>query len=153
MRTGLIGLTCALVAISLLVYATPRAGAAMMGGDVKKELQTAYYHAGELAQRGNAVAASKLHLQHVINCLEGPAGADFKQAAGYPCEGQGHGAIPDLKDAVAAKTPGAAKALQETNLAKTLAVQAVEKNDVNEVQPWAKVVAAHLKAASDALGS
>ncbi len=133
-------LICTLIAACVLAYATPQLGAAMMGGDVKKELQTAFYHAGELAQRGNAVAASKLHLQHVINCLEGPTGANFKQAAGYPCEGQGHGAIPDLKDAAAAKMPGADKALKEANLAWMLAIQAVAKNDVDEVQPWAKVV-------------
>ncbi len=147
MRSAMI---CMLIAACVLVYATPHLGAAMMGGDVKKELQTAFYHASELAQRGNAVAASKIHVQHVINCLEGPTGANFKQAAGYPCEGQGSGIIPDLK---AAKTPGADKALKEANLAWTLAVQAVAKNDVNEVQPWAKVVASHLKAAMDALES
>ncbi len=150
MRNAMI---CTLIAASMLVYATPHLSAAMMGGDVRKELQTAVYHAGELAQRGNAVAGSKLHLQHVINCLEGPSGANYRQAAGYPCEGQGGGIIPDLKEAAASKMPGADKALKEANLAWTLAVQAVAKNDVNEVQPWAKVVAQHLKAALDALGS
>ena len=153
MRAGLIGSVCTLIVACMLVYATPHLGAAMMGGDVKKELQTAFFHASELAQKGNAVAASKLHVQHVINCLEGPTGANFKQAAGYPCEGQGHGIIPDLKDAMAANMPGADKALKEANLAWTLAVQGVAKNDVNEVQPWAKVVSQHLKAALDALGS
>ena len=96
-----------IVIACLLVYAPPPSGAAMMGGDVKKELQPAIFHAGELAQRGTAVAASKLHLQHVINCLEGPTGANFKAAAGYPCEGQGQGIIPDLKAQVAAKVQGA----------------------------------------------
>ncbi len=144
---------CTLIAACVLVYATPHLSAAMMGGDVRKELQTAVFHAGELAQRGNAVAGSKLHLQHVINCLEGPTGANYRQAVGYPCEGQGGGIIPDLKEAAASKMPGADKALKEANLAWTLAVQALAKNDVNEVQPWAKVVAQHLKAALDALGS
>ena len=49
--------------------------------------------------------------------------------------------------------PGAAKALKEASLALDLAVQALAKTDVNEVQPWAKVVADHLKAATAALGS
>jgi hypothetical protein len=136
-----------------LVYAVPHAGAAMMGGDVRKELQTAFFHASELAQRGNAVAAAKLHVQHVINCLEGPNGANFKTEAGFPCQGMGNGIIPDLKDAVAAHVPGAADALKQANLAWTLAVQAEAKSDVNEVQPWAKVVSDHLKAALSALGS
>ena len=142
-----------LMAAFMLVYATPNAGAAMMGGDVQKELQTAIFHAAELAQRGNAVAASKLHVQHVINCLEGPSGANFKSEAGYPCQGMGNGIVPDLKDAAAAKVPGAAAALKQANLAWTLAVQAEAKGDVNEVQPWAKVVSEHLKAALAALGS
>ncbi len=150
MRNAMI---CTLIAACVLVYATPHLGAAMMGGDVKKELQTAFYHAAELAQKGNAVAASKLHVQHVINCLEGTAGANYKQEAGYPCQGQGSGIIPDLKQAAAAKMPGADKALKEAMLAWTLAVQAVAKTDVNEVQPWAKVISQHLKAALDELGS
>ena len=136
-----------------LLYAVPHTGAAMMGGDVKKELQTAIFHSSELAQRGNAVAAAKLHVQHVINCLEGPTGANFKTEAGFPCQGMGNGIVPDLKDAVAAKVPGAEEALKQANLAWTLAVQAEAKNDVNEVQPWAKVVSDHLKAALSALGS
>jgi hypothetical protein len=146
-------LAAVLMAALVLVYVVPRAGAAMMGGDVKKELQTAIFHSSELAQRGNAVAGAKLHVQHVINCLEGPNGANVKAEAGFPCQGMGNGIIPDLKDAVAAKVPGAAEALKQANLSETLAVQAIAKNDVNEVQPWAKVVSDHLKAALAALGS
>jgi hypothetical protein len=141
-----------IVIACLLVYAAPPSGAAMMGGDVKKELQTAIFHAGELAQRGTAVAASKLHLQHVINCLEGPTGANFKAAAGYPCEGQGQGIIPDLKAQVTAKVQGAEQALQQATISWNLAVQGITKETVSEVQPWAKVVADHLKAALGALG-
>ena len=142
-----------LMAALVLVYVVPRVGAAMMGGDVKKELQTAIFHSSELAQRGSAVAGAKLHVQHVINCLEGPNGANVKAEAGFPCQGMGNGIIPDLKDMVAAKVPGAAEALKQANLGETLAVQAIAKNDVNEVQPWAKVVSDHLKSALAALGS
>ena len=141
------------VAIGCVVAAPQARGAMLPAGDVKKELQTAIFHASELAQRGSAVQASKLHVQHVINCLEGPGGANFKQEAGFPCQGQGNGIIPDLKTAVADKMPGAETALQQAMLALNLAVQAEGKNDVNEVQPWAKVVADHLKAALNALGS
>jgi hypothetical protein len=136
----------------VLSYAVPPTGAAMMAADLKKELQTAMYHASELAQRGDSVATSKLHVQHVINCLEGPSGADFKAAAGYPCQGQGNGAIPDLKDAVAAKTAGADVALKEASVALKLAVDAMTMSTVTEVQPWARVCAQHLKAALNALG-
>jgi hypothetical protein len=149
------GLVASVVVLAVgLIPAVPQVRAAMMaGGDVKKELQTAIFHASELAQRGNSVQASKLHIQHVINCLEGPGGSNFKQEAGFPCQGQGNGIIPDLKAAAAGKTPGADAALQQAMLAENLAVQAEGKNDINEVQPWAKVVADHLKAALDALGS
>ena len=91
-----------------LVLSAPWTGAAkMLSGDIKKELQTATFHASELAQRGNSVAASKLHLQHVINCLVGDTGSNFKLDAGYPCQGQGNGIIPDLKAAAAMNSPGA----------------------------------------------
>lgn len=146
-------IACFIGIASVLVCAAQQAGAAMAERDVKKELQTAIFHSSELAQRGDAVAAAKLHMQHVINCLEGPNGANFKREAGFPCQGQGNGIIPDLKDAVAAKVPGAAEALKQTNLAWTLAIQGIAKNDVNEVQPWAKVVSNYLKAALNALGS
>ena len=137
----------------VLAYAAPRTGGAMMAADVKKELRTAMFHASELAQRGDSVATSKLHVQHVINCLEGPNGADFKAAAGYPCQGQGNGVIPDLNDAVAAKVAGADVALKEAKLALKLAVDAMTMTTVTEVQPWARVCAQHLKAALNALGS
>ena len=138
--------------VSVLVYAVPPSGAATIGGDVKKELQTAIFHATELAQRGTAVAASKLHLQHVINCLEGPGGANFKAEAGYPCQGMGQGIIPDLKAQAAAKVEGADQALQQATIAWTLAVQGLTKETVSEVQPWTKVVGDHLKSALSALG-
>ena len=146
-------IACVLMAALALAYAAPKAGAAMMGADVKKELQTAIFHSSELAQRGTAVAAAKLHMQHVINCLEGPNGANSKAEVGFPCQGMGNGIIPDLKAAVAEKVPGADEALKQANLAWTLAVQGIAKNDVNEVQPWAKVVSNYLKAALNALGS
>ena len=142
-----------IMAAFVLAYAAPRTGGAMMAADVKKELRTAMFHASELAQRGDSVATSKLHVQHVINCLEGPTGANFNATAGYPCQGQGNGAIPDLKAAVAAKAAGADEALKQANLAEMLALQAMAKTTVTEVQPWAKVAAEHLQAALNALGS
>ena len=54
---------------------------------------------------------------------------------------------------LAAKVAGADEALKQANLAETLALQAMAKTTVTEVQPWAKVVAEHLQAALNALGS
>jgi len=56
----------------------------------RTQLTTARFHAGELAQRGTAVAGTQLHLRHVINCLEGPQGKNFTAAAGNVCQGQGN---------------------------------------------------------------
>jgi hypothetical protein len=128
---------------------------AMMGmdlvGSIKTQLKTATFHAGELAQKG-AIAATQLHLQHTINCLEGPSGPDFVQAVGYPCQGQGHGILPDIKAAVHAMVPGAQAAWDDANIALNLAKQGKGMTDVTQAQPWAKVVAEYLVKASNDLG-
>ncbi len=120
-------------------------------GSIKTQLKTAIFHSGELAQKG-AIAATKLHMQHTINCLEGPTGPHFVQAVGYPCQGQGHGILPDLKAAVAHMVPGAQAAWDDANIALTLSLQTQSMTDVTQAQPWAKVVAEHLAKASDELG-
>lgn len=116
--------------------------------DIRKELETAIFHSGELAQRGTAIAGVRLHLQHVINCLQGPNGANFVAAVGYPCQGMGNGIIPDLE---AASGSGVAKALQYSRIALTLSLQAVGFTDVNAAQPWAKVISGQLTIALNAL--
>lgn len=89
--------------------------------DNAKELSTAAAHAG-MAAGAEAPQMVRSHLQHVINCLEGPKGADFVAALGNPCGSQGDGAIPDsaadgrkkLEDAAAL----AKRALAEQNIDK-----------------------------------
>lgn len=141
--------------ICFVALATLPSSGAMMGmdlvGSIKTQLKTATFHAGELAQKG-AIAATKLHMQHTINCLEGPTGPHFVQAAGYPCQGQGRGILPDLKAAVAANVPGAKAAWDDANIALNLAMQALGMDDVAQAQPWAKVVAEYLGKASSDLG-
>lgn len=145
----------ALVVVSFVALVTLPSSGAMMGmdmvGSIKMQLKTATFHAGELAQKG-AIAATKLHMQHTINCLEGPMGPHFVQAAGYPCQGQGHGILPDLKAAAAANVPGAKAAWDDANIALNLAMQAQGMSDITEAQPWAKVVAEYLGKASSDLG-
>lgn len=128
-------------------------GAAEMSMSIKSELKTAAYHSGELAQRpGVAIGVVKLHLQHTLNCLEGPKGMHFVQAAGYPCQGQGNGIVPDLKAAAAKGTPGAKEALQDAQIAWTLTTQALTMTNPDEAQPWAKVISRYIQMASDSLG-
>lgn len=147
MRAFLAGMLVAALAIFVVVPAAPAKSSVE---DIKKQLQTAMFHAGELAQRGSAVAASKTHLQHVMNCLEGTGGPNFVAAVGYPCQGMGGGVLPDLR-AAGSDVKGAAEALRFANVAWTLVTTGLRSNDVDEVQPYAKVVAAQLKLALDAL--
>lgn len=148
MRTLWTGILVAVLAVLIVVPAAP----AQSNVDaVKKQLQTTVFHAGELAQRGNAVAAAKTHLQHVMNCLEGAGGANFVAAAGYPCQGMGNGVVRDLQTAVAANVAGADRASRYVSVAWNLIVTALKSNDVDEVQPYAKVIAAQLKLALDSL--
>lgn len=147
MRVFLVGMLVAALAVLTIA---PTAPAKANVDDIKKQLQTAVFHAGELAQRGSAVAASKTHLQHVMNCLEGTGGPNFVAAAGYPCQGMGGGILPDLRTA-GMDVKGAAEALRFANVAWNLVTTALRSNDVDEVQPYAKVVAAQLKLALDAL--
>lgn len=143
----------ALLVVCIVAFGTPPSHGAMMDlvGSIKMQLKTATFHAGELAQKG-ALPATKLHMQHTINCLEGPSGKDFVQASGYPCQGQGHGILPDLNAAVAAGVPGAASALQDAQIALNLSMQTQGMNDVDAAQPYARVVAEYLTKASTVLG-
>jgi hypothetical protein len=147
--------SAALLVCFVALVALPSSGAMMgmdMVGSIKTQLKTATFHAGELAQKANAITAVKLHSQHTINCLEGPSGPHFVQAVGYPCQGQGHGILPDLKAAVAANVPGAKAAWDDANIALSLVLQSRDMTDITQAQPWDKVVAEYLTKASNDLG-
>src|SRR3990170_4770056 len=111
---------------------------------VTAQLKTAIFHAGQLAVRGARtgtpggpevtvpVLATREHLQHVINCIEGPGGKDFKTAQ-------------------TADVGGAARATIFVNAALHVAMSAVGSADVNESQPFAAVVARNLQLALEAI--
>ncbi|HLA24139.1 MAG TPA: hypothetical protein VJ206_01980 [bacterium] len=140
-----------LVAV-MAAFALPQTAVAQSGlAAAKTQLTTAIFHSGELALRGSAVAASKTHLQHTMNCLEGSKGPNFNAAPGDVCRGQGNGIIPDLQAAQAAGVNGAERALKFTNAAHFLILTALQSNDVNLVQPYAIVTSNQLKQALAAL--
>ena len=140
-----------LVAVTA-AFGLPQSALAQGGlAAAKTQLTTAIFHSGELAQRGTAVAASKTHLQHTMNCLEGAKGPNFNAAPGDVCRGQGNGIIPDLQAAQAAGVSGAERALKFTSAAHTLIQTALQSNDVNLVQPYAIVISNQLKQAMAAL--
>lgn len=141
-----------LIVVCALVLSLQLPGAAQSVSAVKTEIKIAILHSSELAQRGSAMAAVQLHTQHTINCLEGPKGMHFKAAAGDPCQGQGNGVIPDLQALAAGGSAGARTALNDATIALDLALQAQRMADVDQAQPWLRVVARYLQKASDDLG-
>jgi hypothetical protein len=82
----------ALLAACAALIATPAFA------DLAGELSTAQAHAGMASTQADITMAHK-HLQHAVNCLVGPGGAGFDEAAGNPCSKAGPGAIPDTTDA------------------------------------------------------
>lgn len=144
--------------LALIAFVTGAATAESSADAAKKQLQTAMFHAGELAQRGNVAATSLMHLQHVMNCLEGSGGMNFRAAVGNPCQGQGNGIVNDLKAAVAVGAKGAARAARYARAAHdmTATVLGYTKGsatftEVDAIQPWAKTIATQFKLALDAL--
>jgi hypothetical protein len=85
----------ALPAAAILVVGMGAFGMApALAGDAKQQVATAAAHAGMAA----AAAEDKMvrgHLQHVVNCLVGPAGEGYDSAQANPCKDQGFGAIQD----------------------------------------------------------
>ena len=144
------GFIVAGVVLALIASIT---GAAVAQGQdaAKKQLQTAFFHANELAQKAPTIAGVLQHVQHVVNCLEGSGGKKFNPAAGYPCQGQGNGIIPDLQAAANAGDQAAVRALRSANVADKLAVNVLTFTEVDAAQPQMKVVATNLQKALDAL--
>lgn len=107
-----------------------------------EQLKTAQTHATFAAQ-AEALASVREHLAHVVNCLQGARGADFKAPAGNPCQGQGNGIIPDLT----ARGPQASKALSEAREANTAALAALKVSDLAQAKAGANKVATLLSTA------
>ena len=101
------------------------AGAPARAADAAKQIATAAAHAG-LAAGADSEKMVQAHLHHVINCLEGPSGADFSAGPGNPCKDLGAGAIPDSQPDQRKMLESAAgmakKALAETDPAKAKAM-------------------------------
>jgi hypothetical protein len=84
---SILTICCGFVVFSTLVFAA----------DASKEIGTAVEHAG-FAIKAKNLKQTQLHLHHVVNCLVGSKGSGFDAAAGYPCKGQGNGAIKDASE-------------------------------------------------------
>ena len=105
----------ALLAACAALMATPAFA------DLAGELSTAQTHAG-MASTQTDIAMVHKHLQHAVNCLVGPSGAGFDEAAGNPCGKAGPGAIPDSTDAaVKAKLTTIAASIPHPRLDRAIA--------------------------------
>jgi hypothetical protein len=102
--------------------------------DSQGEVATAATHAG-MAASATAPQMVKTHLQHVVNCLEGPKGADFVGSMGNPCGGQGEGAIPDAPQDGRKKLEGIAAKAKE----------AQSEMDIDKAKKMAADIQADLK--------
>jgi hypothetical protein len=96
--------------VLLLACALPLAAQAATPA-ASKQVQTAAAHAG-MALGAADLKMAHAHLQHVVNCLVGPAGTGFDANAANPCKGMGQGAIVDAKGDAAAEAK-LQQALQE----------------------------------------
>lgn len=81
--------------IALTLVAAFASGTALADAGMAKA--TAARHAG-LAAGADDLTGVRMHLHHTLNCLVGPDGEGFDEAAGNPCAEAG-GAIPQTDDA------------------------------------------------------
>lgn len=100
------------------------AGAPARAADAAKEVATAAAHAG-MAAASDSTKMVQAHLHHVVNCLEGPSGADFDAAAANPCKDLGAGAIsdsaPDKRALLQSAAEKAKKAIADPDMTKAKA--------------------------------
>lgn len=74
--------------------AGPPAGAALERA--RAQLATARTHAGFAAEAGT-LPGIRQHTGHAVNCLVGAGDRRFDRRWGHVCEGQGNGALADLR--------------------------------------------------------
>lgn len=108
-------------------------------GTAQKEVAIAHTHA-LMAENAQTVDKVHEHLHHVINCLEGPTGSDFKSQMENPCKGKGEGALPDSR--------GNSSRQNRLHQAVSQAKQGLNSDDLNQAQADARRVANLLRTQS-----
>ncbi len=122
------------------------------------ELDIAITHA-DLAQSADSVRVAKHHLQHVVNCLEGANGKDYKnpfQGANSFCgaiqvQAKDTGIIPGLEvaDRWAVDVDSARR---NARASLTAALAGLAKSNINGIRGSAASALRYLKAARAAIG-
>jgi hypothetical protein len=107
--------------VGLAAGVTMLCAQAVQAGDPKQQIATAAAHAG-MAAASTELKMVTSHLQHVVNCLVGPAGEGYDGAQANPCKDQGFGAMQDAPmdkmSAVQAAARMARDGVAEADLAK-----------------------------------
>jgi len=129
--------------MSALAFASAWAFA-QSAGSPDAELRTAMAHAG-FAAKADALDGVTLHLRHVLNCVVGPQDRQFNAGAGNPCQGQGNGALPDLK----AKTGQDLQYYQAWWVAQ-IANRGIASNNLQEAKAAAQIASLILQDATKA---
>lgn len=110
-RTVLVALAAALItSFGLMVPLSLRAQQA--SASPATPVSIALQHA-TLAVDATELPQVRQHLQHVLNCLEGKGGSEYRASAGDPCNGSG---------ALDATAPGSANRVRVTKAIRLLTV-------------------------------
>ncbi len=120
------------VAVGALAFAATWAFA-QSAANPDTEIKTAITHAG-YASKADALKTVTLHLHHVLNCMVGPEDKMFDKAAGNPCQGQGNGAMPDLKAKM-----GEDAQYYEASFVAQIASQGIASSNLQEAKAAARV--------------
>ena len=133
------------LALAYYHSAPTQAAPAASADAVKKQLQTAAFHAKNASSQGT-LASAVLHLGHALNCIEGPKGANFDASWGNVCEGQGQGIAVDLQG-----LPQAGQVRLLVEAADALALAGVKAGDLAATRNAARGVAALLELVAGAM--
>jgi hypothetical protein len=118
------------------------------GGALEKargQLTIAKTHAG-FAAAANTLPGVRQHAGHAVNCLVGSSDQRFDRQWGNVCEGQGNGALADLRAAGAS-----AQAVKVAQEATQVGVETLRQNSLIAAQAGAQKLAGMLDDALKAL--
>ena len=76
------------IAVLLFIAVLGPGTESLLAAHASDPFEIAAEHAG-MAARVRQLSLIHLHLQHVLNCLEGSKGRDYRKVAGNPCTGVG----------------------------------------------------------------
>ena len=127
-------LALGLLVAALGLVATVTFAASEIENKVLDQWKTAVQHS-KFTQDYSAMKEVQSHLQHVVNCIEGPKGLEYDGGVGNPCQGKGTGMMNDAK-AAGSKY---AQAAPKMELANDVAISGLKAKTVEKAKAagWA----------------